>query len=297
MSPSTLDWPTTRQTPLLADSGTGFLEATMNSASAIPSRRSIADILKPLVADATNSRLVRQTGLRFERGGQVHELPRFQFVGPRGGGEVQRLGIFATIHGDESESGLGLVRFLQGLTQEPNLAQGFVIQAYPICNPTGFEDTTRHARGGPDLNREFWRDSSEPEVRLLELELLQHQFHGILSLHCDDTSHGLYGFLSGRQTSTVLSANLLEPALRAAERFLPRNLDPEIDGFHARGGVLSSCYDGVLRAPVDQAQAPFEITFETPQRASVASQVEAFNAALRGILTEFRELQAHAPNL
>jgi murein peptide amidase A len=297
MSPSTLDWPTTRETPFFVGSQNSFRELTMNSARAIPSRRLVADLLEPIAANATTSRLVRQPGLRFERAGTVHELPRFQFVGPRGGGEVQRIGIFATIHGDEPESGLGLVRFLQGLIQDPHLAQGFVIQAYPICNPTGFEDATRHARGGPDLNREFWRDSSEPEVRLLELELLQHQFHGILSLHCDDTSHGLYGFLSGRQTSTVLSANLLEPALRAAERFLPRNLDPQIDGFHARGGVLSSCYDGVLRAPVDQAQAPFEITFETPQRASVASQVEAFHAALRGILTEFRELQAHAPNL
>jgi murein peptide amidase A len=297
MNPSTLAWLTTRETPSFVGPQIGFLESTVNSARAIPSRRSVADLLEPLVADATTSRLVRQPGLGFERAGKSHELPRYRFVGPRGGGEVQQLGIFATIHGDEPESGLGLVRFLQGLIQEPDLAQGFVIQAFPICNPTGFEDGTRHARNGPDLNREFWRGSREPEVRLLESELLRHQFHGILSLHCDDTSHGLYGFLSGRQTSTVLSANLLEPALRAAEQYLPRNLDPEIDGFHARGGVLSSCYDGVLRAPIDQAQVPFEITFETPQRASVASQVEAFNAALRGILTEFRELQAHAPNL
>jgi murein peptide amidase A len=92
---------------------------------------------------------VRQPGLGFERAGKSHELPRYRFVGPRGGGEVQQLGIFATIHGDEPESGLGLVRFLQGLIQDPDLAQGFVIQAYPICNPTGFEDATRHARERP----------------------------------------------------------------------------------------------------------------------------------------------------
>jgi len=95
----------------------------------------------------------------------------------------------------------------------------------------------------------------------------------------------------------VLSSNLLEPALRAAEAFLPRNLDVEIDGFLAQSGVLSSCYDGVLRAPEGVPQTPFEITFETPQRAPVERQVQAFNAALHAILKEYRLLLAHAPNL
>jgi len=90
-------------------------------------------------------------------------------------------------------------------------------------------------------------------------------------------------------------ASLLEPL--AAEAILPRNLDPEIDGFDARSGVLWSCYDGVLRAPVEQAQAPFEITFETPQHALLTDQVEAINAALISILAEFRQLLLHAANI
>ena len=208
-----------------------------------------------------------------------------------------RIGIFAMIHGDEPESGLGLVRFLQGLVRRPEMAEGFIIEAYPLCNPTGYADGTRHVRGGKDLNREFWRDSAEPEVRLLEGELLRHRFHGIISLHCDDTSAGLYGFLSGRNSSEVLSGNLLEPALRAAEEFLPRNVAAEIDGFHACGGVLKTCYDGVLRAPDHGGLPPFEITFETPQRAPADRQVEAFNSALITILAEYRQLLAHAPNL
>jgi len=139
--------------------------------------------------------------------------------------------------------------------------------------------------------------SKQPEVRLLEGELLRHRFHGIISLHCDDTSAGLYGFLSGRNSSEVLSGNLLEPALRAAEEFLPRNVAAEIDGFHACGGVLKTCYDGVLRAPDHGGLPPFEITFETPQRAPADRQVEAFNSALITILAEYRQLLAHAPNL
>ena len=259
-------------------------------------RRAVADLLN-LLDTAPPSHLVCSPGLRFERDGELNEIPRYQFVGPRGGGDAIRIGVFAAIHGDEPESGLGVVRFLQGLMENPEAAQGFVIHAYPVCNPTGYEDGTRQARGGKDLNREFWRGSNEPEVRLVEEELRQHDFHGIVSLHCDDTSHGLYGFLSGRRPSAVLSASLLEPALRAAEEFLPRNLDPQIDGFHARGGVLATCYDGVLCAPEGLAQPPFEITFETPHGTPVCRQVEAFNAALLSILAEYRQLLAHAPNL
>jgi len=266
-----------------------------NFARTLLPRRPIASFLEPL--ETASPYLIRQPGLSFERNGEPYKLPCYRFVGPRGGDDAICIGIFAAIHGDELESGLGLLRFLEGLIQHPESAQGFVIHAYPVCNPTGFEDATRHARNGRDLNREFWRSSSEPEVCLLEEELQRHRFHGIVSLHCDDTSHGLYGFLSGRRASAVLSASLLEPALRAAEEFLPRNFDPQIDGFHARGGVLSSCYDGVLRAPDGLEQPPFEITFETPHLAPVARQVEAFNAALLSILAEYRQLLAHAPNL
>jgi predicted deacylase len=260
--------------------------------------RSVAAFLEPLDWAAQRSKhLVRVPGLSLSVEPELVELPHYRFDGPSGGDEPARIGIFATIHGDELESGLGLVRFLQSLAQEPEAARGFGVEAYPLCNPTGYVDGTRHSRSGKDLNREFWRNSPEPEVRFLEAELLRRHFHGIVCLHCDDTSHGLYGFLSGRQTGDVLSSNLLEPALRAAEEFLPRNLDIEIDGFLARSGVLSTCYDGVLRAPDGMVQTPFEITFETPQRAPLELQVQAFNAALHAILKEYRLLLAHAPNL
>ncbi len=255
-----------------------------------------ASFLEPLDALAGSAHFYRRSGLVFERGGRW-ELPRYQFFGPRGGGDAMRIGIFATIHGDEPESGMGLVHFLEGLVRQPELARGFIIEAYPLCNPTGYFDATRQARGGKDLNREFWRDSAEPEVRLLEEELLRHRFDGIISLHCDDTSEGVYGFLSGRNSGAVLSGHLLEPALRAAEAFLPRNVAAQIDGFAACGGVLRNCYEGVLRAPDHDGPPPFEITFETPQRAPVDRQIEAFNSALISILAEYRQLLAHAPNL
>jgi protein MpaA len=229
----------------------------------------------------------------FESSGQSYRLPRYIFLGPKGGGDTIRIGIFATIHGDEPEGALALGRFVTALEKNPELATGYAIFIYPLCNPTGFEDNTRHSRAGVDLNREFWIESEQPEVRALETEIWTHAFHGIVTLHSDDTSNGIYGFVNG----AVLSEHLLEPALRQAEAFLPRNTRRRIDGFPARRGVIYSCYNGVLKSPKGLRQPPFEITFETPQHSPLHLQVEATNAVLQTILTEYRYLMAVAQNI
>jgi predicted deacylase len=220
-------------------------------------------------------------------------LPRYVFLGPKGGGDTIRIGIFATIHGDEPEGALALARFITALEKNPELAKGYALFIYPLCNPTGFEDNTRHSRAGVDLNREFWIESSQPEVSALETEIWTHAFHGIVTLHSDDTTNGLYGFVNG----AVLSEHLLEPALREAEKILPRNTGRKIDGFPARRGIIYFCYDGVLKSPVGLRYPPFEITFETPQHSPLHLQVEATNAALQTILAEYRYLMAVAQNI
>src|SRR2546421_66070 len=79
--------------------------------------------------------------------------------------------------------------------QDPALAEIFYLQFSPLCNPTGFEENPRHSRRGRDLNREFWKSSPEAEVQLLERELHSRHFSGIIQLHADDTSDGIYGFV------------------------------------------------------------------------------------------------------
>lgn len=272
---------------LLSHSGPAALAAPAG-------RRSLARLLAPIeeLAARSTSLLPRPFG-GFRSDGRHYDLPRYLYLGPRGGGDVLRLGVFATIHGDEPEGALALARFVERLEQLPELAKGYALFLYPVCNPTGFEDATRHSRAGLDLNREFWGDSREPEVRLLETEIWSHAFHGLVTLHSDDTSDGLYGFVNG----AVLSENLLEPALREAARFLPRNRRRTIDGFPARAGIINEGYQGVLRAVPGMAQPPFEITFETPQRAPLHRQVDASVAALETILAEFRYLMAIAQNI
>ena len=257
-------------------------------------RRSIADLLAPLDQIAAHSpNLVANHDAIFETGGETYTLPRYLFVGPKGGDTPIRIGIFAGIHGDEPEGVRAVIQFIKLLEAKPDLAAGYYLSFYPVCNPTGFEDGTRHSRGGKDLNREFWGNSNEAEVRLLLAELVSHSFNGIISLHTDDTSDGFYGITRG----ATLTQHLIEPALRAAGKFLPRDKRLVIDGFRACNGVIRDAYDGVLSAPPKVRPRPFEIILETPQAPPVDLKECAFVVALKTILTEYRKVIAYAPNL
>lgn len=257
-------------------------------------RRSLERLLSPLDELAKHSpNLIQRSFGPFERAGETYTLPRYFYLGAKGGGDAIRIGIFATVHGDEPEGALALMDFVAELESNPEIAKGYALYLYPVCNPTGFEDNTRYARGGEDLNREFWTQSASPEVRRLESEICLHAFDGIVTLHSDDTSDGLYGFVSG----AVLTEHLLEPALREAGHFLPRNRRKVIDGFAARRGIITDGYAGVLKSLPGLARPPFEITFETPQKTPLHRQVAATVAALRTILVEYRYLMAIAQNI
>jgi murein peptide amidase A len=227
----------------------------------------------------------------FEIGAAKYSLPRFTLRGPNSSDPI-RIGIFAGIHGDEPAGALAAAKFLSEAAGEPDLIENFLVRVYPLCNPTGFEDNTRHSRRGKDLNREFWKSSAEPEVAILENELRTQHFNGIIQLHADDTSDGIYGFVRGH----TLTENLLRPALAAAGKILPRNVNATIDGFAARDGIIYHSYEGILAAPM-QSEPPFEIILETPHHAPMDLQVEALVVALRTILDEYRRLISFAANI
>jgi len=229
----------------------------------------------------------------FSQDGQRYGIPRFLFVGPPAAHPPIRLGLFAGIHGDEPAGCEALVQLLVELAQDPERAVGYDLVVYPVCNPTGYEDGTRSSRAGVDLNREFWRSSPHPEVRILEAELRSHRFDGIITLHSDDTSEGIYGYAHGR----LLNEELLRPALCACEGILGRDSRTRIDGFAATESILRDCYPGVLSAPVEQDPKPFDIIFETPALAPYSSQVNAAVAALKSILGEYRRFIAYGQNL
>lgn len=256
--------------------------------------RSVAELIAPLETLARQSAsLVASHELQFEREGETFLLPRYIFLGPQGGGAPIKLGLFAGIHGDEPEGVRAAVLFLKLLALAPELATGYSLTVYPVCNPTGFEADTRYSSAGRDLNREFWKNSAEPEVKLLEYELRSRSFDGLIALHTDDTSEGFYGFARG----AMLTKHLLEPALASAARLLPRDSRLTIDGFRARNGIISDCYEGVLTAPAQARPRPFEIILETPKAPPTYVKDAAFVAALQAILIEYRALIAYAANL
>jgi murein peptide amidase A len=229
----------------------------------------------------------------FESEEKRYTLPRFVFSGPSVGGSLIRLALFALVHGDEPAGSIALERLLTDLVDNPSLATGYELVFYPLCNPTGYEDGTRHNRAGFDLNRQFWRDSTQPEVRILEHELRSQHFSGLIALHSDDTCEGSYGYSHGRE----LDDALLRPALAAAERVLARDGRTTIDGFAACEGVISDCFHGILSPPPDRTPHPFNLIFETPAHAPLEQQVAANVAALEAILATYRGFIAYAQDL
>jgi hypothetical protein len=259
------------------------------------SRRSLADFFAPLEKIAAQSpNLVAHHAARFSSGRDTYELTRYLYIGPEGGDTPIHIGIFAGVHGDEPEGSHALVQFIKLLEDHSDLARGYCLSFYPICNPTGFEDGTRFSRSGKDLNREFWKNSSEPEVRLLQSELVSRSFQGIISLHTDDTSFGFYGYARG----ATLTKHLLKPALDSVEKILARDTRPVIDGFRARDGIIYDAYEGMLSFPPPRVRPrPFEIILETATEPPTYLKEAAFIAALQTILSEYRKFIAYAPNL
>jgi len=259
-------------------------------------RNSIKKLLLPLFLQVgTTAQSLRADSAGFWHVGEErYWLPRLVFRGAQETGEETiRLAIFAGLHGDEPAGVHALVDLLRVLEADPHMGRAYRIHIYPLCNPTGFEDGTRHSRSGADLNREFWKGSLEPEVAIIERELLLNKFHGIISLHSDDTSDGVYGFVRG----ATLTQHLMKPALAAAEAALPVNQAAIIDGFHAVEGVIHTAYDGILTAPPGTTPAPFEIILESPHHAPMDLQRQAFVLALEQILRHYRRMISYAANL
>jgi protein MpaA len=262
-----------------------------HSAMDKPGRKNFREAIAPL--QRNKAPWLPSTLGSWSVGPDDYRLEQYLFVGPRGGGNYLRVGIFAGVHGDETAGVFAAIRFVLELGQNPELARGYEVYVYPVCNPSGYENGTRHSRSGRDLNREFWLGSREPEVELLERQIRTLRFDGLISLHADNDSPGLYAFALGAQVTKYV----VEPALRAAEKILPRNCDAMIDNFTARNGLIRKGYPGMLCAAPEARPRPFEIVFETPHHAELEKQIEANLVFLRHALDQYQQLQAVGQDL
>jgi murein peptide amidase A len=252
-------------------------------------------LLEPLVrlAEASEHLASGYVGA-FSDDGRHYAIPRFAFLGPRGGGDTMRVGLFAGLRGDERTGPAALVELLHRLEADPQLATGYHVYVYPIGNPTGFEDRTELTRSGHDLTREFWRGSAAPEAYYLERELGVLQFQGVISIHSAQRSGGLRALVR----STILAKTLVWPAIKAVERFLPSHPDEyNVPDSLASLPSLSSSARGILTQTQELTPRPFEIALESPRQAPKPAQIEAISVALTTILTAYRSLQGLRQNI
>ena len=254
----------------------------------------IEDLLRPLITQILYSKCLTADAIGdWQVNGRSFCIPKFHFQRTSTVKDRIKVGVFAGVHGDEPAGILGLMDFVRELDEEPEYGRSFELFLYPLCNPTGYLAGTRASHSGKDLNREFWRESTEPEIIALEAEIKARQFDGIISLHSDDTCQGFYGYARG----SVLAEHLLAPALTAADQAQRRDARGIIDGFRAVNGIIHDAYDGILSAPPWQKPQPFEIILETPALTPIADQRRAFALALRAILTEYRQMIAFGGEL
>jgi hypothetical protein len=225
-------------------------------------------------------------------GPDVTRLIRYRWADPSTH-QAYRVGIFAGIHGDEHSGIIAAMQFLHHLEWNLEIGRFYELFIYPVCNPWGFDEFRRETESGKDLNRCFWSKKEEPEVFLLEQELRSKRFDGIIALHTDDTSEGIYGYVNG----STLTRHLLEPALQSASSVLARDTRHEIDTHPAERSIITGGYSGILTAPPDQYPKPFEIVFETPHLAPLGRQVEAHLTILKETLRLFREISSEGRDI
>jgi len=259
------------------------------SAAALQPSGNARHLLEPLVdlAGKSDFLLAGVVG-EFHAGRALLRIPRFIFLGPTGGGNTIRLGLLAAFHGDEPEGVEVLVEFLRELEREPDIARGFHLHVYPICNPGGFAANTRLNFSGVDLAEQFWRGSSQPEVYYLERELGIHHFQGVISLHTEENATH---FLA-RANSSILNLAVAQPALQAANKILPGS--PRID---STDSTPSSIRHGFLTDTDELAPVPFEINLGIPRLAPKPSQIQGSLHALKSILDSYRATIAHRQNI
>jgi murein peptide amidase A len=244
----------------------------------------IQRFLAPLLDTAENSDwlVAGSVGELFAGRTRFH-IPRFIFLGPGGGGDTVRLGIFAGVHGDDYSGTKAILSFLQQLESHPDLAKGYHIFAYPICNPSGFARGIRCNAAGHDLTSHFWNGSDQPEAYYLERELGVHRFHGVIVLEAGDQSN-LRFFVTGGKNSTLRNS-LASPFVPADQIFV------------ADASPSPATAKGFLTMTNELRPVPFEIDIEIPRAAPKEKKIIVTINALDSILDSYRSVIAIQQNL
>ena len=238
----------------------------------------------------SSDHLIVSNGFDFRIGGRWFTIPKFLFLGERGGSAPFEIGIFAGIESHQEVASQAVANLLIDLEWLPDVAENYVVFAYPVSNPRAY---SRESDTAPNLNELFWQHSAEPEVGYLEKELKRHSFQGIITFHLDEANTGFYATTPSR----VLATEVIQPALHAASQAIPLDSEPLRLLEVSRTGRVAGQPKGRLSAPRNAQPHPFEISFHAPGAASPEAQAAGLALATKTILREYRKFIGHAQHL
>lgn len=236
----------------------------------------------------SSASLVRRPLPSFHRGDREHFIPRYLFIGPRGGAEPIRVGLFAGVHGDEPEGTYALAEFLEQLDQTPAFGSGYCLFAYPILNPTGFEKGIRSTSDGVNIPNEIWKNTTSPEVFHVQSELWMHGFDGIVSFKTDPSAQQLTAAIAG----PVFARHMLGVALRSAQDVLPQSVNAKADALPKWRSATLDEPNELIRAAPGLKTRPFELVITIPRKAPFYAQKAAVCLLLKTVLEEYRSFIA-----
>ena len=183
----------------------------------------------------------------------------------------------AGVHGDEPAPVAALIDWAEDNLAVLRRANACLV---PLFNPSGLGLNTRADHEGTDLNRNF-NNVHHPHTGAWLRAMKGRKFKCGMTLHEDYDARGVYAYEVSRDPA--LST---QPFLQEAEKWLPRDSRPRIDGFPAKSGVIKRSripknLPGLPEALVlFQHHAPASFTFETPSEFSLARRVAAQRAII-----------------
>jgi len=150
-----------------------------------------------------------------------------------GEGNQRKALISAGIHGDEP-SGVETICALLENNRFESFSDEWELTFLPCINPYGYEYGTRENQDGKDLNRLF--KSMDPPVEVVFAKsILDKSYELTIDLHEDFMSPGYYLYQSGTHPEDDQIGNEI---LLNVKNIMPINLNDEIDGLPAHGGIM-----------------------------------------------------------
>ena len=264
---------------------------TALSAAGAPSHSSPLATLERACETSVN--LVRKPLPKFQSGESEFQIARYLFVGPKGGSEPIRVGLFAGLHGDQPEGTHALTECALMLDQNPFLARNYFLFFYPLLNPSGFAHKTHHTATGTNIANELWKNSNSPEVQQIQTELWMHAFDGIISLKTDPLAAHILVEVGG----PVFARHLLGDRLALAQDILPQSVHSGPATLPPLRAALLEKPNEIIRAAPGIRPRPFEIVITIPGLAPSLQQRTAVTLLVQSALAEYRKFIAFGANI